>query len=65
MDATTIAQDHGLQADGSAIVNTPVLGAVARTELVTLETLTAVIEGEFDATNAMAARTAYENATEE
>lgn len=65
VDATSIAQDHGLQADGSAIVNTPVLGAVARTDLVTLETLTAVIEAEFDAANATAARTAYDNATEE
>ena len=65
VDATTIAQDHGLQADGSAIVNTPMLGAVARTDLVTLETLTDVIDETFGSTNAAAARAAYDDATEE
>ncbi|UWG46857.1 Pyruvate:ferredoxin oxidoreductase or related 2-oxoacid:ferredoxin oxidoreductase, gamma subunit [Halanaeroarchaeum sp. HSR-CO] len=65
VDATTIAQDHGLQADGSAIVNTPILGAVARTDLVTLETLTDVIGEAFGSTNASAARAAYDDATEE
>lgn len=65
VDATTIAQDHGLQADGSAIVNTPMLGAVARTDLVTLETLTDVIDEEFGTSNARAAQAAYDATTED
>lgn len=64
VDATEIALDHDLQADGTPIVNTPILGAVARTDLVSIETVADVIAAEFDANNAEAAREAYERATE-
>lgn len=64
VDATSIAKDHGLQADGGAIVNTPMLGAVARTDLVAIDTLRTAIEAKFDETNARAARTAYERTEE-
>lgn len=64
VDATDVAVEYDLQADGNPIVNTPVLGAVAKTDLVDIETLAGVIEDAFDEVNAEAARTAYERATE-
>lgn len=63
VDATQVAKEYDLQADGTPIVNTPILGAVARTDLVSIETLTDVIEAAFDDANASAARTAYERTT--
>ena len=63
VDATDIAVENDLQADGTPIVNTPILGAVARTDLVEIDTLAEVIASTFDETNAEAARTAYDRAT--
>lgn len=63
VDATEIADDYGLQADGTPIVNTPILGTVARTELVSIETVSNVIAAEFGETNADAAREAFDRTT--
>lgn len=64
VDATDIALEFDLQADGTPIVNTPMLGAVARTDVANIDTIQAVIEAKFDERNARAARTAYDRATE-
>ena len=64
VDATDIALEYDLQADGTPIVNTPMLGAVARTDVANIDTVAAVIEEKFDERNAQAARTAYDRATE-
>lgn len=64
VDATTIAADHDLSADGTPLVNTPMLGAVASAGLVDVENLETVVEREFDEANAAAVRDAYERATE-
>lgn len=64
VDATEVAVEYGLQADGTPIVNTPMLGAIARTDLVAVETITEVIADEFGETNAEAAREAYDRAEE-
>lgn len=63
-DATDIALDFDLQADGNPLVNTPMLGAVARTDAVNIDTVAAVIQETFDEANAEAARRAYDLATE-
>ena len=63
VDATDVAVEYGLQADGTPIVNTPILGAVARTDLVDVATVTDVVAAEFDESNAEAVRTAYDRAT--
>lgn len=62
VDATDIAVEYDLRADGP-IVNTPMLGAVARTGLVDIDTIADVVAAEFDDSNAEAARAAYERAT--
>jgi pyruvate ferredoxin oxidoreductase gamma subunit len=64
VDATDIAVDHGLTADGAPIVNTPMLGAVASTGLVDIAELESVVGREFDEANADAVREAYERARE-
>lgn len=64
VDATTIAIDHGLQADGDPIVNTPMLGAVAATDLVSVEAVATAVAEEFGEENEQAVRAAYEQATE-
>ncbi|MFB6113085.1 MAG: 2-oxoacid:acceptor oxidoreductase family protein [Halodesulfurarchaeum sp.] len=64
VDATTIALDYDLQADGTPIVNTPMLGAVAKTGLVDVDVMASVIDDAFGEANAEAARTAYEQARE-
>ncbi|MFB6267528.1 MAG: 2-oxoacid:acceptor oxidoreductase family protein [Halodesulfurarchaeum sp.] len=64
VDATSIALDFDLQADGNPIVNTPMLGAVAKTDVVNIDTVAEVIEERFDSTNADAARTAHERTQE-
>jgi pyruvate ferredoxin oxidoreductase gamma subunit len=60
VDATEIALDFDLTADGNPLVNTPMLGAVARTDAVNIETVETVIRERFDGANAEAARRAYE-----
>ena len=64
VDATSIALDYDLSVDGTPIVNTPILGAVARTDAADIDTVARVIEEEFGEANMKAAREAYENATE-
>lgn len=64
VDATDIAMEYELQADGNAIVNTPMLGAVAKTDVANIDTMAAVIEERFDEQNAEAARAAHDRATE-
>lgn len=64
VDATEIALQNDLKADGTPIVNTAMLGAVARTGTVNIDTVAEVIEETFDSTNAEAARTAYDRTTE-
>lgn len=64
VDATDIALEFDLQADGSPLVNTPMLGAVAKTDAANIDTVAAVIEERFDEANAQAARRAYERARE-
>ena len=64
VDATDIALENDLKADGTPIVNTAILGAVARTDIVNIDTVASVIEETFDTTNANAARTAYDRARE-
>lgn len=64
VDATDIAMEYELQADGNAIVNTPMLGAVAKTDVANIDTMAAVIEERFDEKNAEAARAAHDRATE-
>lgn len=60
VDATEIALDLDLTADGNPLVNTPMLGAVARTDAANIETVAAVIRERFDEANAEAARRAHE-----
>lgn len=64
VDATDIALEYDLQADGTPIVNTPMLGAIARTDVANIETIAAVIEETFGERNADAARSAFERAEE-
>lgn len=64
VDATDIAIEYELQADGNAIVNTPMLGAVAKTAVANIDTMAAVIEERFDEANAEAARAAHNSAEE-
>lgn len=64
VDATEVALEHGLTADGAPIVNTPMLGAVASSGLVDVEALASVVEREFDGANADAVRAADERARE-
>lgn len=64
VDATSIALDYDLQADGTPIVNTPMLGAVSKTGLVDIETMAGVIDEKFGEANAEAARTACERTEE-
>ena len=64
VDATSIALDYDLSVDGTPIVNTSMLGAVARTETADIDTMARVVEEEFDEANMKAAREAYGNATE-
>ncbi len=64
VDATSIALDYDLSVDGTPVVNTPILGAVARADTADIDTVARVIEEEFDEANMNAAREAYENATE-
>jgi pyruvate ferredoxin oxidoreductase gamma subunit len=64
VDATEIALENDLSADGTPIVNTPMLGAVARTAVVNIDTVVEEIEETFDETNGQAARTAYDRARE-
>ncbi|MFC7046837.1 2-oxoacid:acceptor oxidoreductase family protein [Halobacteriaceae archaeon GCM10025711] len=64
VDATDIALAYDLQADGTPIVNTPMLGAVARTGLVDVDTVATVVEREFGEANMQAVRAAYERAEE-
>ena len=64
VDATSIALDYDLSVDGTPIVNTPMLGAVAKAGVVNIETMARVIEEKFGEANAEAARTAYEQARE-
>lgn len=64
VDATSIALDYDLSVDGTPIVNTPILGAVARTDAADIDTVARVIDEEFGEANMKAARDAYENATE-
>jgi pyruvate ferredoxin oxidoreductase gamma subunit len=64
VNATSIALDYDLSVDGTPIVNTPILGAVARTDAADIDTVADVIEAEFGEANMKAARDAYENATE-
>lgn len=64
VDATGIALDHGLQADGDPIVNTPMLGAIATTDIVSVDAVAEVVGDEFGAENESAVRTAYDRAKE-
>lgn len=64
VDATDIALEYDLQADGNPIVNTPMLGAVAKTDVANIDTVAAVIAERFDDRNADAARAAYDSARE-
>jgi len=64
-DATAAAQEMGLVAAGSVVVNTAILGALCRTTgLVTIENMMAAIQAKFGAKagerNAQAARMAYD-----
>lgn len=64
VDATEIAIEYDLQADGNPLVNTPMLGAVARTDVADIDTVAAVIAERFDEQNAAAARAAHDSARE-
>ncbi len=64
VDATEVALEFDLKADGSPLVNTPMLGAVAHTDAANIDTVESVIEERFDEDNARAARRAYDHARE-
>lgn len=64
VDATAIAREMDLTTDGTPIVNTPMLGAVARAGLTEIDVLESVVEREFDGANARAVREAYDRTTE-
>ncbi|MEF8774630.1 MAG: 2-oxoacid:acceptor oxidoreductase family protein [Halobacteriales archaeon] len=64
VDATDIAVAHDLTADGTPLVNTAMLGAVAAAGLVDVDDVDDVVASEFDETNATAVREAYERTEE-
>ena len=64
VDASNIAREYDLQTDGTAIVNTPMLGAVAAAGLVDVDTVETVVEEHFGQANSSAVRAAYERTEE-
>ena len=64
VDASQIAREYDLQADGTPIVNTPMLGGVAAAGLVDVGTVETVVEERFGRANARAVRAAYERTEE-